>query len=137
MARSTRKPNYEGGESISGYFRAIFKEKPKLLKSRSNQELLDRWLKDHSGEKEVPNRVKQNLANIKSVLRKKGRKRRAIADGATQPVAVVLPRRGLEGLEESIDECLDQAKRLDREGLDGIIHLLRQARNDVVWKLGQ
>jgi hypothetical protein len=136
MAKPTRKHNPGGGESISGYFRAIFRETPKLLKTRSNQELLDRWLKDHPGEKEVPYRVKQNLANIKSVLRKKGRKRKGVANEAPRPVAA--PRsRGLEGLEENIDDCLSQAKMLDREGLDSIIHLLRRARNEVVWKLGQ
>jgi hypothetical protein len=136
MPKPTRKHNPDGGETISGYFRAIFRENPKLLKTRSNQELLDRWLKDHPGEKKVPNRVKQNLANIKSVLRKKGRKRKGVANEAPRPVAA--PRsRGLEGLEENIDECLSQAKLLDREGLDSIIHLLRRARNEVVWKLGQ
>jgi hypothetical protein len=136
MPKSTRKHSLEGGETISGYFRVIFRENPKLLRSRSNQELLDRWLKDHRGEKEVPHRVKQNLANIKSVLRKKGRKRKGVANEAPPPVAAPR-RRGLEGLEENIDECLDQAKMLDREGLDSIISLLRRARNEVVWKLGQ
>jgi hypothetical protein len=136
MPKSTRKHNLAGGESISGYFRVIFRENPKLLKTRSNQELLDRWLKDHPREREVPYRVKQNLANIKSVLRKKARKRKGVANEAPPPVAV--PRsRGLEGLEENIDQCLDQAKMLDREGLDSVISLLRRARNEVVWKLGQ
>jgi two-component sensor histidine kinase len=136
MAKPTRKHNLKDGETISGYFRAIFRENPKLLKTRSNQELLDRWLKDHPGQKEVPHRVKQNLANIKSVLRKKGRKRKSVANGAPRPVAA--PRsHDLEGLEENIDGCLSQAKMLDREGLDSIINLLRRARNEVVWKLGQ
>jgi hypothetical protein len=137
MAKATRKQNPDGGASISGYFRAVFRENPKLLKTRSNQELLDRWQKDHPGEREVPNRIKQNLANIKSVLRKKGRRRKAVAKGTPQPVALVSPRRGLVALEEKIDDCLSQAKRLDREGLEGVINLLRRARNDVVWRLGQ
>jgi hypothetical protein len=40
-------------------------------------------------------------------------------------------------LEEQIDECLTLGKRLDREGLRGVLVLLRRARNEVVWKLGQ
>src|SRR5947209_1386323 len=61
-------------DSVAGYFRKIFEERPDLLKGRSNQELLDRWLKDHPNEKTVPGRVKANLSNVKSVLRKKLRK---------------------------------------------------------------
>jgi hypothetical protein len=127
------------GESISSYFRGVFKERPELLVTRSNDALLERWLKDHPGVKEVPARVKQNLANIKSVLRKKGRKRKRHLQ---QPATILFTpsagaTRGLASLEENIDNCLDQAKKLDREGLDSIIRLLRRARNEVVWKLGQ
>ena len=45
--------------------------------------------------------------------------------------------RGLESLEEQIDECLTLAKNLDREGLSSVINLLRRARNEVVWKIGE
>jgi hypothetical protein len=127
------------GESISGYFRMIFKEGPALLHSRSNEVLLERWLRDHPGKKEVPARVKQNLANIKSILRKKSRKKKT-SGGAAEPAVTSLrsvTSRGLESLEESIDDCLTQAKNLDREALGSIIKLLRRARNEVVWKLGQ
>ena len=58
------------GESIQGYFRRVFKEKPRLLRERSNKELLDRWLADHPGETEVPDRVKYSAA------RAAGRRRR-------------------------------------------------------------
>src|SRR6476620_9101867 len=44
----------EGAETISGYFRRLFEENPQWLEERSNQALLDRWLKDHPGETEVP-----------------------------------------------------------------------------------
>ena len=40
-------------------------------------------------------------------------------------------------MEEQIDDCLALAKRLDREGLGGVIHLLRRARNAIILKLGQ
>src|SRR4051812_6761144 len=65
------------GESIAGYFRKVFEEDPKLLKQRSNDALLARWLADHPGHGEVPQKVKVGLQNIKSVLRKeRGRRGR-------------------------------------------------------------
>ena len=77
MAKTGRKPagggNRDEGKSVRGYFRKIFKENPKLLKQRSNDELLNRWSDDHPGEA-VTDRIKQNLANLKSILRKKRRR---------------------------------------------------------------
>jgi hypothetical protein len=143
MAKAKVGGNASGEETVSGYFRKIFEENPKLLKSRSNEELLRRWLADHPGEKEVPERVKQGLSNVKSVMRKRGRKRGrrpAATQNHTGEAAATptrRPARGLEQLEEQIDECLTAAKNLDREGLEHVIRLLRQARNEVVWKLGQ
>jgi hypothetical protein len=131
------------GESIAGYFRKVFAEAPKLLKTRSNAKLLDRWLVDHPGAREVPDSVKSSLSNIKSVLRSKKRKRRkAKAAGAIAavPVAVAVrqPKTSvLETLEEQIDDCLTAARKIDKEGLEDVIRLLRKARNAVVWKLGQ
>jgi len=46
------------GENVSAYFKPILLENPTLLKGKSNQELLNRWLADHPGEKEVPDRIK-------------------------------------------------------------------------------
>jgi hypothetical protein len=43
----------------------------------------------------------------------------------------------MNALEEAIDECLIMAKATDREGLAGVIDLLRRARNQVVWKMGE
>ena len=43
----------------------------------------------------------------------------------------------LEILELQIDECLDLAKSLDREGLQDVILLLRRSRNEVIWKLAE
>jgi hypothetical protein len=149
MAKTNARPTPpKEQESVAGYFRKVFKENPKLLWGQSNQELLRRWLADHPGEKEVPDRVKWSLSNIKSVLRKKGRKRKAKAQPAqaittaaspaeAMPTAAKKAVRSLEPLEEQIDDCLSLARHLDREGLDSVIKLLRRARNEVVWKLGQ
>jgi hypothetical protein len=134
----------DNGESIAGYFRKIFDENPKLLKTRSNEEVLRRWLADHPGHNEVPPRIKNGLMNVKSLLRRKGRRRgrrkMLLAQGqpgGAVPAATRRPVRGLEQLEEQIDDCLTAARTLDREGLDQVIRLLRHARNQIVWKLGQ
>src|SRR5579859_3932531 len=68
-------PAQGNGETPSGYFRRVFKENPQLLGSKSNNALFSRWLADHPGQTEVPKNVKGILFNIKSVLRKKGRKK--------------------------------------------------------------
>lgn len=146
MAKKRSTDN--NGESISSYFRKVFEENPKLLRTRSNAELYARWLKDHPGETEVPEKVRQNLSNVKSVLRKKSRKKPGrpkkdsqsappadTAVGATSTVRKAV--RGLDSLEEQIDECLSMAKHLDRDGLADVIMLLRRARNEVVWKMGE
>jgi hypothetical protein len=148
---TTTKPNPAAGpaeaETTSGYFRRVFKENPTLLGSHSNAELFNHWLADHPGHAEVPKNVKGILFNLKSVLRKKRRKKvgapKAVDHAvqavvvATQPKPARIAAKGLEALEEQIDDALTFARSLDRESLDEVIRLLRRARNAVVWKLGE
>jgi hypothetical protein len=90
-------------------------------------------------------KIRAVLMNVKSVLRHRKRKRRARKAGRPQEQAVTThelpkpakPARHLEALEEQIDDCLSLAKGLDRDGLGDVIVLLRRARNQVVWKMGQ
>jgi hypothetical protein len=129
-------------DSIQGYFRRILKKNPRLLNGKTNQELLNRWLTDHPGETEVPDRVKQGLSNLKSVLRRQAREKASPppeAPATFEPRHELAPEvpNPLEALEEQIDECLMIARTLDREGLASVISLLRQARNEVVWKMGE
>jgi len=134
-----------GAETVSGYFRKLFEESPRWLDERSNQALLDRWLKDHPGETKVPENIRQNLSNVKSVLRQKLRKKPGRRKKESQPILASaapteVPRksvRRLEALEEQIDDSLALAKEIDREGLASVIALLRRARNEVVWKMGE
>ena len=97
--------------------------------------LLQRWLKDHPGETEVPKKVKTNLANIKSVLRKKGRtagRRSAAPAAGTESISAhgfaasktrgVKGVKGLEQLEEQIDVDPCRPEHLSR------IHAGRDAR---------
>jgi hypothetical protein len=82
---------------------------------------------------------------VKSVLRKKRRKKpgrkpgqpvvAAFATVAAEPARIST--KGFEKLEEQIDDCLTAARGLQNEALAGVVGLLRRARNEVVWKLGQ
>jgi hypothetical protein len=145
MARTTAtKEQTAEAETVTSYFRRVFLENRKLLKTRSNDEVMQRWQADHPGEK-VTNKVKGALANAKGSLRQKLRKRkggRPKAEQAQDAVVHLLPKptnppRHLEALEERIDDCLSMAKGMDRDSLGDVIVLLRRARNQVVWKLGQ
>jgi hypothetical protein len=141
-------PHASPGETVAGYFRKVFKENPAWLKERSNDKLLQKWLTDHPGKKEVPPPVKKGMAKIKGVLRSKKRRKvarvaetsqPAATPSAPQPKVARLPTGGskLEALELQIDECLITARHLDREEMHDVIAMLRRARNAVVWKIGQ
>jgi hypothetical protein len=141
-------------ETTGGYFRRLFKENPAWLKGRSNDEVLNRWLTDHPGHREVPGNIKAHLSNIKSTMRSKKRRRVAQRTAEAQPngavsqpghtAAVTLATKRkptgttkLDELEYQIDECLILAKHMDREELHEVISHLRRARNAVVWMIGQ
>jgi len=135
-------------ESIAGFFTPIFAANRILLKTRSNKKVLAMWLEAHPGYKEVPENVKSRVANVKSKMRSKLRKRqgkKAVAEVAagtakaqSSPlVSADAIDTGLEKLEMLIDECLTMARGLERKGLDNVVGALRIARNRVVWKLGE
>jgi hypothetical protein len=145
VAKKAKPADGPETESVAGYFRKVFRESPKLLKERSNDELYRRWLADHPGHEEVPAKVKSGLQNIKSVLRAKRSKKKTAKQGpaTTQAPADVspqaprrLPAKGLQQLEEHIDEVLGLARGLDRAGLQDVIGILRRARNAVVRRGG-
>jgi hypothetical protein len=133
MTRTKGRRRRKG--STSAYFRAIFSERPDLLHGTSNEELMKRWVADHPNHKPIELRkAKANLANLKSLMRKEERKGRG---GKAAPLGRMgASSRGLDALEEAIDDCLSAAKGMDRTGLESVIKLLRRARNEVVWKIG-
>jgi hypothetical protein len=88
--------------------------------------------------------VKVGLQNVKSILRSKGRRQKKKAGASVAPAALAEhpqpsgPKHShLEALEERIDDILMFARSLDEEGLGEVVTLLRRARNEVVWKMGQ
>ena len=89
VVRRGRPPKGEGA-SVSSYFRQVYEERPDLLWTRSNDETLLRWLKDHPGHRKVPERVTKILANLKSVLRRKTGKKRG-RKAAVQPAVSTPP----------------------------------------------
>jgi hypothetical protein len=138
--RSTTDTGNGKGENISGYFRQIFAEQPRLLRNGSNNELYERWLADHPGVRVVPENVKQGLSNVKTVLRNKKRKKKPMDQGMTtappKPRAK-LSNAQLERLETQIDDCLALASSFGHEGLQSVTNLMRRARHEVVWMMGQ
>jgi hypothetical protein len=128
-------------KSLSGYFKQVISENPSWLDGEgTNALILEQFQKDRPS-KAITTKIKANLANVKSLLRREKRGRGRGKASSTLAKAGVLigfaATRSLAGLEESIDECLLLAKNLDRHGLDHVIRLLRNARNHVVWKMGR
>lgn len=133
MARKSAKT----GSSYS-YFKQLFERHPEHLKAKKNAAIMAQYRSDHGLADDAPldKTVTNNLANLKSVMRKKLRiKARAAAKSSGKPMVKSSNR--LEQLEEQIDDCLTFARNLDRTGLEEVIHLLRRARNKVVWKIGE
>ena len=127
------------GETISGYFRQIIKEKPQLLKKGSNTELYRRWLADHPDAESVPENVKQSLSNLKSVMRSKKRKKTpmsqetALSSRATPKITI--PHAQLEQMESRIDDCLALANSISSECLESVTNFMRKARREIVWMM--
>lgn len=131
MAKTKRK-----GESLGGYFRQVFVENPDWIKIKSNDLIEARYEADHPGQKWNP-RVRGNMSNIKSLLRKQARKRGPKPAGSSKVRKAERSIHGLEDLELAIDNCLSAARLMDQSGLETVINHLRRARNELVWKMGQ
>ena len=132
----TKRRRRRGG-SLSAYFRGVYEERPDWLDSKSNELVLERFKQDHGG-KEGNARVRANLANIKSTLRKLEREggNSRTGHGLTAAAPSRAGGKSLEALEVHIDDALTMAKNLGLGELESVIQHLRHARNEVVWKLG-
>jgi hypothetical protein len=123
----------------SAYFRKYFDEHPDLVDGSDNTALYAQWTRDHAG-REMTQRDKQAMANVKSSLRSKHRgggkrKGKRLLKRVTA-AGVRTGRSTLDGLEVMIDNCLSLARQMDPAGLDAVIKDLRHARNGVVLKGG-
>ena len=134
--RTKRRKN-----TTSAYFRRLLTEHPEWLKGKSNDIILNQYREDKGKNPDAPISVKVRniLSNIKSVVRKElglgayaGRKARALAKTAPSGLT-----QRLEDLEEQIDECMVKAIAISAETMESVIRMLRKARREVVWKLGQ
>jgi hypothetical protein len=136
------------GESISGYFRHLFRTNPDLLDHGKNDVILEKWRADHPGQP-ITDSVKNNMSNVKSNVRKefgkvkrrrrrKGKRGAAGANGGA-PMApkVRTPIAQLERLEGAIDSCLSVARAQPNPNLDGAIRHLLAARRMITWEMGQ
>jgi Sigma-54 factor, Activator interacting domain (AID) len=149
--KPTASPPQANGErgNVASYFKAIFKENPKLLKTRSNDEILQRWLKDHPGHKKVPEHIKGSLSNVKSILRKKKRKKKQAAQAASaaspttdkrleprmiQPMEIFqLPIMALqERIEQDLEENAVVHLELLEEAIDDCMTFARQVDRDIL-----
>ena len=137
MARS-RSRGADGAPSLMGEFRQIFLDNPKFLKARTNDQVAQMWLAKHPEYTELPKNAKSSMANVKSVLRsKKRRKKKAKAgDNSEVMASPKVKTNSLVSLETQIDDCLIFAKNLGNAKLADVIKHLHSARNRVVWMLG-
>ncbi|MSU77282.1 MAG: hypothetical protein EXS16_04205 [Gemmataceae bacterium] len=130
------------GSSYS-YIKQLFIDHPELLKEKRNAAILARYRADHGLAEDAPieKTVMNNLANIKSNMRKAVRTKAASKEASRSESE----RRGrptkqagaLEQLEVMIDDTLSFAKSQATESLIPAINLLRMARNKVVWLQGE
>jgi hypothetical protein len=124
------------------FFRDVFTSNPKLLKSRSNEQVRSIWLAANPGKQEMPPNVVAAMSAVKSNMRSKARTRRTkdeiaseLAVGRTKEESLDT---GLEKLEELIDESIQFARTLDKKlRLERVVEALLKARRRVVWKLGE
>jgi hypothetical protein len=137
-----RKVAAADGETTGAWFRRHIGDKAHWLKEGRgiNSEIYAQWESDHPGE-DLSQRIKNQIANNKSIERSRGRKKKRKGRKAAEEAGTVASRpiggSRLEFLEESIDECRIMAKALDRPELEGVIKHLRFARNQIVMLMGK
>ena len=140
MAKAKDEP------SMRSWFRTTFGQRPDLVRKRgSNEEIERMWRAAHPG-KDFTKRHRQAMANVKSALKKAGRKgrRRGQPAEASGMIPGARPLRAsaggsLEHLEEAIDRCLSTARGMEDRDPDihKVVRNLRLARNELVLISGK
>src|SRR5262245_18474326 len=103
-------------KSSMGYFNQLFEQHPAWLQETSNEVILNQYRLDHGLSEGAPIRekIKANLANTKSVMRRKKGRPGCKAKVKASVVGLTSPKR-LEALEIQIDDCILLASNIDRE----------------------
>jgi hypothetical protein len=132
--------------SMSSWFRTTFGHRPDLVRKKgSNEEIEAMWRAAHPG-KDFSKRHRQAMANVKSAMKKTGRKgkRRAQQADGSAMVQAARPVRAstggsLEHLEEAIDRCLSTARGMEDRDPDihKVVRNLRLARNELILISGK
>ena len=121
-------------QSKSGIMRQILLDNPTFRRKGGNAKVLERYA-ELSG-KPISNSDRQTLANVKSLMKRKKRRRKAAAAGDAAPKVRKISGNALERLEVHIDDCLVEARAVDKVQLKKVIDHLRAARNHVVLMQG-
>jgi hypothetical protein len=138
MAKAKKKP-----DSKSGIFKRLFLANKELLTVPSIAEIL-KLFEAEIGRK-ATDADRGVAANIKSKVRKelglRGKRRRKggrKAASANGPLAVAIPRAtaSMLALEDSIEDCIYRARRMELDSLADVIRMLRRARNHLIIMAG-
>jgi hypothetical protein len=130
-------------ESKSSVFKRLFDARRDLLQVPSIDEIMKMYEAEIG--KSANDKDRQVAANIKSRMRKKlgmrrgrrGRKRRAGRPAGTPAMATVArASASMLALEDSIDDCIYLARKMETDRLDDVVRLLRRARNHLIVMTG-
>jgi hypothetical protein len=135
MAKAKKKAN-----SKSAIFKKLFAANKELLKVPSIAEVMKLFEAEIG--RSATDADRGVAANIKSKMRKLYGMRRGRRKGgrraAGTTVAVVVPRAtaAMLALEDSIDDCIYFARKMESERLADVVRLLRRARNHLIILAG-
>jgi len=126
------------GPSLLGIFRQYFADHPEWLRTRSTDEVITQFNKDHP-KIEVDKRVKQSLFNAKNYAKKgkKGKRgrRQKVAEITAAMKASTAGNGALQMLEDHVDDCLAMARAVGTESIRDVVNHLHRARNMLVMKI--
>jgi len=126
------------GPSFLGIFKQYFSDHPEWLRTRSNDDVMAQFSKDHP-KFEADKRIKQAMFNAKNHMKKgkKGRlgRRQKVAEITAAMKEPQASNGALQMLENHVDDCLAMARTVGHESIREIINHLHRARNMLVMKI--
>jgi len=126
------------GPSLLGIFKQYFSDHPEWLRTRSNDDVMAQFSKDHP-KIAADKRAKQAMFNAKNHMKKgkKGRlgRRQKVAEITAAMKEPQASNGALQILENHVDDCLAMARTIGHEAIRDIINHLHRARNMLVLKI--